>query len=135
MPLDRSHISPASWIMLPVYMVAFLWLGLNYMFTPLARLTASPTLDFVNGLLDLRALGFLLVCAGMFIGVALYLTHNRMLARYALIVAGLCFLVLLVAFVSASFRSEASPSAGAWPFIGLGASFATYQSVTKRQAN
>lgn len=129
MPLTRASVTVASRIMLPAYTIAFAWIGFNYLLTPLDRLTESPALRYLDAVVGLRAIGLLLVTAGALIALAL-MTSRRDMARYALVVAGICMGLLLVAFLVAPFLSQTSPSAGAWPFIGLAACRASYKSVT-----
>ena len=134
MPLTKENLTVASRIMLPTYVVVFAWLGLNYLLTSKTRLNKSPTLRYADMVVDIRALGILLLAAALIMLGALASRH-RTAARYALLLAGTCFLILLGVFLAAMFRSEASPSAAAWPFLGAAACAASYRSVTIREAN
>jgi peptidoglycan/LPS O-acetylase OafA/YrhL len=134
MPLDRANMTVASRIMLPAYVVAFSWIGLNWLITPLERLTESPGLRYLDMNFGLRALGLCLILAGLLIAVALA-TKRRDMARYALTLAGIGFALLLAAFLLAPFFSDTSPSAGAWPFLGLAACRASYKSVTVHEVS
>jgi hypothetical protein len=129
MPLDKQNMTVASRIMLPAYVLVFGWVGLNWLVTPLDRLHESPGLQFLDLMVNLRGVGLVLVIAGALIALALATTRRDM-ARYALILAGTCMSLLLVAFLIAPFFSSASPSAGAWPFLGVCACLASYRSVT-----
>jgi heme/copper-type cytochrome/quinol oxidase subunit 3 len=120
----------ASRLMLPCYVVTFVWIGLNYLITAKARLIESPTLRYVDTVIDLRALGILLTVSGVLMAAAL-ITRRRDPARYTLILAGICFGILFLVFSVATFQSEASPSAPAWPFLGLCACTASYRSITR----
>lgn len=122
-------MTAASRIMLPVYVIAFTWIGLNWLLTPLPRLTESPALNYLDMIVGLRALGALIFVAAGLIAAAL-ITARRDMARYALILAGICLGLLLLTFLVAPFFSETSPSAGAWPFLGVAACRASYKSVT-----
>lgn len=129
MPLNKANMTVASRVMLPCYVLVFGWVGLNWLITPLHRLHESPGLQFLDTALDLRGVGILLITAALLIALAL-VTARRDLARFALILAGICMFALLVAFIVAPFLSSSSPSAGAWPFLGVCACLASYRSVT-----
>lgn len=130
MQLDRANMTRASRIMLPVYVVVFFWLGLNFTLTDKSRLAASPTLRYAdNYVVNLRALGILLLFAALLLLIAL-LTKRRDAARYTLMVAGICFTILFFIFLTATFKAEASPSAAAWPFLGVAGCAASYRSIT-----
>lgn len=134
MPLIRANITRASRIMLPVYVIFFAWVGINYVITPKHRLLESPALRYLDDVLDLRSVGLVLCAASVMMLVAL-LSRSRDLSRYALLLGLLCFVGLFVAFVAAAVVGEASPSAGAWPFLGTAACLASYRSVTAREVN
>lgn len=132
MPLDRANMTRASRITLPTYVLFFGWVGLNYLITDLDRLDKSPTLRFVDDVLDLRTLGMVLTLASLLMLGAL-LTKRRDTARYALVLAGICFAILFAAFLAASLRAEASPSAAAWPMLGFVGCVASYRSITSHE--
>jgi hypothetical protein len=133
MPLTKDTMTVASRLMLPCYVVTFCWIGLNYLVTAKTRLTESPTLRYADSVVDLRALGLLLTVSGLLMLGAL-LTRRREPARYTLILAGICFGILFTIFAVATIQSEASPSAPAWPFLGLCACTASYRSITRYEA-
>lgn len=130
MPLSWTNMTGPSRVMLPVYVVAFTWLGGGWLLTPLDTLRATPGLRYLDDRVGLRAISLLLLMAGLLIGAAL-ISKRRDTARIALTIAGICFFLLLVALVIAPFFSDTSPSAGAWPLIGLGACRASYKAVTE----
>lgn len=134
MPLDKKSMTVASRIMLPVYIVTFVWIGGSWLLTPLASLRQTPALRYLDGTIGLRAISLLLVAAGILIAAAL-VSQRRGMARYALTLAGICFGLLLLAFIIAPFFSDTPPSAGAWPFLGLAACRASYKSVTLREVS
>jgi hypothetical protein len=119
----------ASRIMLPTYVIVFTWIGGGWLLTPIDRLRATPGLAYLDDIVGLRAVSLLLLAAGLLIAAAL-VTGRRIVARYALTLAGFCFGLLFVALFAAPFFSDTSPAAGAWPFLGLAACRATYKSVT-----
>lgn len=129
MPLDRENMTAASRIMLPAYVIFFAWVGVTYLLAPRDRLNDSPTLRYTDTVIDLRALGSLLLLSAALMLVAL-ITHRRDASRYALTLAGICHAVIFVVFLFASIETNASPAAAAWPFLGLAACRASYRSVT-----
>lgn len=133
-PLDRANMTAASRVMLPAYVVFFSWVGITYLFTPRERLNDSPTLRYTNTVVDLRALGILLLAAGVLMLVAL-LTGSRDVSRYALTLAGICHAIIFVVFLFASIKAGASPAAAAWPFLGAAACTASYRSVTHHEVS
>ena len=134
MPLVRAALTRASRVMLPTYCVFFAWVGINYLLTPLHRLRETPGLRYLDDALDLRAVGLVLCAAALLMLIAL-VSEIRDLCTFTLLLAFGCFFCLLVAFLAASIFGHASPSAGAWPFLGTAATFASYRSVTAHEAN
>lgn len=130
--LSKTTITVASRVMLPVYVIFFNWVGLNWLTTDLDRLRESPALRYTDEVLDLRGLALLLLLAGLLMAAAL-ISRRRLVAQYALVVAGLCFGVCFTAWLVAGFTTAASPSAAAWPFLGLAACTASYRSLAAQE--
>ncbi len=133
MPLTRDTMTTASRVTLPTYVIFFGWLGITYLLAPRDRLDESPALRYTDTVIDLRALGILLLGAGALMAYAL-VRHSRDTSRYALVVAGICHGIIFCAFLLATFYGDASPSAAAWPMLGLAACVASYRSVTSQEA-
>lgn len=129
MPLDRHHVTVASRIMLPVYVVFFAALGVNYTFAPIGRLVESPGLAYAHSLAPLRAWGcvFLLACLTM---LAALLTKRREWFRFALALCGLTMGIFSVVMGIAIFAGEASATGWTWPLFVVAACIASYRSLT-----
>lgn len=130
MPLDRDHMTVASRIMVPTYVVFFTGLGLASLVTPLHRLLETPMLRYADHLMSIRAWGGLFVACGLVMLVAL-LQRRRMLYRWGLLVCGLSMAAwMLVAFVGLWFE-PISYSAPLWPAFVVAACAASNRSLAK----
>jgi apolipoprotein N-acyltransferase len=120
--------------MLRGLVVFFVWVAVGWFMTPLDTLRATPGLRYLDDIVGLRAISLLLIAAAFLIAAALRSTQRaRDMARYALVGAGICLGALLGALLIAPFFSDTSPSAGAWPFLGVVACRASYKSVTAHE--
>lgn len=133
MPLDRAHVTAASRIMLPVYVVFFALVGGTYLFTPLGRLQQSPGLAYADALLTLRAWGGLFVAAALLMSAAL-VAHRREWFRFALMFCGLAMAVWAIVLVLAFLDGGASPTAWVWPGLVVAACVASYRSLTVKES-
>jgi CDP-diglyceride synthetase len=132
MPLDRQHMTVASRVMLPRYVVFFTAVASNYLFTPLGRLLDSPGLAYANELMSLRLWGVAFLAAALAMFAAL-LRHERDLFRAALLFCRLGMLVWAVVLALAAILGDASPTAWAWPWLIEGACKASYRSLTAQE--
>lgn len=132
MPLDRTHMTVASRIMLPRYVVFFAVVASNYLFTPLGRLLESPGLSYANELMSLRWWGLAFLAAALAMFAAL-LRRERDWFRAALLFCRLAMLVWVVVLAFAALLGQASPSAWVWPWLVEGACKASYRSLTVRE--
>lgn len=128
--MTRNNVTAASRIMLPVYVIAFCWIGLGWMLDNPHQLTEAPALRYADQLLPIDWWGALLTAAGLLIAGALA-SHNRTLCRYALWVAAIAMSVFVLVFAGAALFADASPGAPAWPFLTAAACIASEQSLLK----
>lgn len=132
MPLDRQHVTVASRIMLPAYLVFFAVLGVASITTPLGRLTRSPMLDYANQIMSLRAWGSLFVACALLMAFAL-LTHNRDRYRYALLLCGFSMTLWTIVAIVGVFAEPISYSAWVWPALVTAACFASDRSLVHQE--
>lgn len=100
MPLDRAHITHASRITLPLYVVVNLGYGLSFVCTSVPSLLTSPAYGTLNAVAPIHVWGWLFVVVGAIQVLALLVTHNRYGYAYALTLAfllGFAFTVVLFA--------------------------------------
>ena len=119
----------ASRIMLPVYVLFFAGLGINYLATPPARLKASPALAYAASIMPLPAWGALFLAAAVLMAAAL-VTGARTLYRFALLLCALAMGVWTVLNIAAVFATKATPGGWLWPFLVVAACAASYRSLT-----
>jgi lysylphosphatidylglycerol synthetase-like protein (DUF2156 family) len=136
-PPLRAHVTVASQVMLPTYVLFFAIVGGNYLTTDRALLRATPALRFADDHFPLP------VCGGMFVACALLMLvalaagrtrWSRALFSYALIVSMICNVLWAVVFLFASIQDDASPTAGAWPMFVATACLASYLSLRAGEA-
>lgn len=130
MPLDREHITVASRIMLPTYVVLFLGLGLGSTVTPMHRLLATPFFRYADHLMSMRAWGALFIACGLLMLTAL-IKGNRTLYRWALLVCGLSMLVWAVVALVGVWFQPISFSAWLWPAFAAACTWATNKSLER----
>jgi hypothetical protein len=131
---SADSVTSATRIMLPAYVLLFLWIGTAYIATPQEQLKATPALNYADGLADLRVWGALfMVCAGLIVWAIVL--EVRGVSRYALLLGVLSMAVFAGTFVWAAVRGEAAPSAGAWPALTSVALFASYRSITREESS
>ena len=134
MPLTRATMTRASRVMLPTYVFFFAGLGANYTATPAVRLTASPALAYVDGLMPLRAWGGLFLAAAALM-VAALVSQKRIVFRFALLLCAWSMVVWAAANLLAAFRSQATPLGWLWPLFVVAACVASYRSLTVREVD
>lgn len=133
MSLHRSHITAASRIMLPTYVAMFAALGLNYLFTPAQRLSASSTaLDFADRVMPIQAWGLMFLAAAVIMAGSLML-GRRVLFRFSLWVCAVSMTIWAVILFTASLTGEASPAAAIWPAFVAMACIASARSLLLRE--
>lgn len=132
MPLDRAHLTRASQIMLPTYVVAYTILGLVYVLWPMKKLLGSPGLDYANGIASLRLWGWIFLTAAALMATALR-SSNRLLFRYALWVCVVCMGSWSLVFVFAVLAGTSSPAAPVLPALATVACFASERSLLTRE--
>jgi hypothetical protein len=92
MPLTRDTVTAASQITLPLYVVTFTLLGINYVVTPSHTLTLNPALAFADSVMPLKAWGGLFIACAALMCAAL-LQHRRLPYRFALRLCGISMVV------------------------------------------
>ena len=132
MPLDRAHVTRASRIMLPTYVVFFGMVGLNYLTTSRDTLLATPALAYVDRVMSLRAWGLLFLAAALLM-VAALATRRRLLYRFALRLCALSMLLFTGATVAAACFSNATPFGWAYPALVVAACAASDWSLATRE--
>lgn len=130
MRLDREHLTVASVVMLPTYVVFFTGIGIAQVATPKARLLASPMLRYSDRLMDLRAWGALFIACGLLMLTALWL-RNRMLYRYGLVVCGLSMAAWALVALVGIWYEPVSYSAWLWPAFATAACWASNRSLER----
>lgn len=129
MPLDRDHLTVASRIMVPTYVVFFSVVGSNFLFGPSARLQ-SPMLRYADTLMDIHIWGGLFLGCGLLMLTAMWL-RNRDMYRYGLIVCALSMATWALVAVLGIFAQPISFSAWAWPGAMTAACLATNRSLVR----
>lgn len=133
MPLDRTHITVASRVMLPTYCAFFTLLGVNYIATPFDTITASPALRFANAVMPLPVWGGLfLACAAVML--AALVVKRRIPFRFALRVCMLSMLVWAGIIGAAAIAGDATLLAPIWPGFVAIACLASDRSLATREA-
>lgn len=133
MPLDRSHITAASKIMLPTYVVLATLAGLVYTFDPLGRVAGIHTLAFQRSVMPLWIWGclFLGLAALMVLALA---RHSRDGFAFALAVSAVTWFAWgCLYLVSAATDPQASILAPAFPWFVATACIASMVSLVKRE--
>lgn len=134
MPLDRAHITVASRITLPLYVLLFGVIGAGYLFGQAHRLYAAPMLRFADRIMPLGVWGGLFLSCALLMAFAMH-RKNRMLYRYALWVCVLSMLVWAVVAVVGVFFEPVTWSAWVWPFSVAGFCLASERSLAKGEVN
>jgi hypothetical protein len=130
MPLDRAHVTVASRIMLPMYVVFFAVVGANYLTASMTRLQASPMLRYADRLMSIRVWGALFLGCALLMLAAL-IRHNRSLYRYGLFVCFFSALTWTAVAIAGIFAEPVSYSAWAWPALVAAACMASNRSLAK----
>lgn len=131
MPLDRQHITAASRVMLPTYVVFFGVVGVNFIASP-HRLAASPMLRYADDVMSLRAWGGLFFGCCMLMVAAMAIGH-RDLYRFALLMCAFSMVLWAVVAILGIFVEPVSFSAWVWPATVAAACFASNRSLVRRE--
>lgn len=131
MPLDRAHITVASRIMLPAYVVFFASQGVNYMIAD-ETARASPALSFADDVMPLAAWGVVFLGCSALMVVSM-IVKSRNLFRFALRICGLSIMFWAAAITAASLAGDATPLAATWPAFVATACYATDRSLGRRE--
>lgn len=130
MPLDRNHITVASKVMLPTYIIFFGVVGLNFALSQTPRLFESPMLRYANELMSIRAWGGVFLACSAIMLTAL-IAHHRFLYRYGLMVCCVSMAVWATVAFAGIFTEPVSFSAWAWPAALAAACWASNRSLEK----
>ena len=131
MPLDREHITAASRIMLPTYVVFFATLGVNYVIADTSSLN-NPVLDYVDDVMPLPVWGCLfLFCS--FVMVSAMATRRRALYRWALRMCGLSMLFWATVIFLATLAGDASLFSAVWSLFVATACLASDRSLARQE--
>lgn len=130
MPLDRDHLTRASQITVPTYMVFFIANGLNYMTSSTNWLLPTPMLRYANSIMDIRVWGALFFSCGLLMLVAMWI-HGRELYRFGLLVCAACMVVWAVLCIIGIRTEHVSFSAWTWPGAMFAFALATNRSLVR----
>jgi hypothetical protein len=130
MPLDRAHITRASLIMLPSYVLFFGGVGLNFMTAPFDRLAATPMLRYADQIMSIRVWGCLFALCALLMAVAMLL-HHRELYQFALLLCGISMVLWTLVAIVGIFERPISYSSWLWPAIIAAACFASNRSLVR----
>jgi hypothetical protein len=130
MPLDRAHLTVASRIMVPAYVVFFGFVGANFMLSSFHRLVASPMLRYADQVLSIRLWGALFATCALLMLAALMLKH-RDLYRFALLLCAVSMSVWTLVAIAGVFVEPISYSAWVWPALVATACFASNRSLVR----
>lgn len=130
MPLDRDHLTVASRITVPTYVVFFTVLGANFLLGPEGRNTSSPMLRYADTLMDIRVWGALFLGCGILMLAAMW-RHERDLYRFGLLVCALSMAAWTAVAILGIFTEPVSFSAWAWPGAMTAFCLATNRSLVR----
>lgn len=132
MPLTRPNVTAASRIMLPTYPIFCLVVAINLLFTPDARLAASPGLQYASLYPGLTywGLGFLVVGAVMTYAL---IVHERRTYQVGLGIAIVWLSLWAAVLAFAAIFSDASPTSWVWPLFVARACYASLVSLEVRE--
>lgn len=132
MPLDRTHVTVASRVMLPTYPLFFTAFGLTLLLTPRPVMQATPSFRYAANIMPLHTWGTLLVAVALLQTVAL-LINRREWFMGSLGVALASMLVWTAVFTLAAIYGGAPWSAPVWPgFVAIGC-WASLRSLSTRE--
>lgn len=133
MPLDRAHITAASKIMLPTYVVLATLAGCVYTFDPFGRVAGIHALTFQRSVMPVWLWGcpFLVLAALMVLALV---RRSRDGFAFALAVSSVAWFAWgCLYLVSATTDPEASVLAPAFPWFVAVACIASMVSLVKRE--
>lgn len=132
MPLNRTNVTAASRIMLPLYPLCFIPLGLMFLLQSSAR-TSGPVYDVARYLAPMWVWGIVFMLVGL-IEVAALLVHNRRVYVFALTCgAGLSTFWGCLIFAAAVNSPVVSFTGGWWYLIPIAAHLASARSVARKE--
>lgn len=133
MPLDRTHVTSASRVMLPTYVALTATLGLVYTFDPLHRLDGIHALAAQRMIMGGTMLpwGLLFLGISAVMGVA-FVGHRRMPFVFGLYLCGAAFLAWAILYgVSVFVDTETSVLAPVYPLFVTVACYASSRSLLR----
>lgn len=131
--LTRENATRGVRVMLPAFVIVFGWIGASYLLANVNRLGRSPALDYADSVMDIRGWGLMFAGVSALIAAAM-VSGKRKVAEFAILVALVCAGIWTVVFVCAALFAQASPAAGAWPFLAGAACLATYRMLRHGEA-
>lgn len=132
MPLDRTHVTVASRVMLPTYPVFFIGFGLALLLTPPEVMQATPSFRTAADIMPLTTWGVVLLGAAGFQLAALAVGRRSMYIA-ALSVALICMVLWAGIFAYAAGRGGAPWTAPMWPAFLAISCYATMRSLESRE--
>jgi hypothetical protein len=133
-PLTWDTLTRPSKVMLPVYVLAALWIGYWYALGPDRRLH-GPALTVARGMMPMPAWGTVAFFLAVML-VAAFLTTRRQVAVYALCLAGVAYALWAAIYAAGCYVSpEASMLTPMWPLIAGAAHVCTGLSLTRREVH
>lgn len=132
MPLDRAHVTIASRVMLRVYPLFAAGVGVSLAFTPRARLLATPTFRYLDGIVSLRAWGVAFLGLAVVLAFA-WVSHKRELYQVALSLMLVWMGIYTVVTLFSAIQGQASFAAWTWPAFIMCACWASLLSLWARE--
>ena len=129
-PLDRTHMTDAERITMPLYPGAYLLLGVIFLLQAPQR-TSGPAFDPAKLLMPIHCWGLVFLAVAV-VEIGALATQRRRLYIRALIVGvglGAFWLTLLV--VSTSSSDRVSYSSAVWVLVGTAAQFASARMLAR----
>lgn len=130
MPLDRAHITVASRIMLPTYVLFFAVVGSNFAAGTFGRASSSPMLRYANTIMPIPVWGAVFLACSLIMAVAL-VRRSRFWYRYGLLVCAISMIVWALVAIAGIFAEPVSYSAWAWPAFVAAATIASNRSLAQ----
>lgn len=133
MPLDRDHVTSASLIMLPAYVILAVVFGLVYVFDPGGRVDGVHALAAQREVMPLAVWGVMFLCLAGLMCLALA-TRSRTLFSYALAVAAVSWFTWGCLYLASVFVDPAASVISPFPawFVAT-ACIASMVSLVRRE--
>lgn len=132
MPLDRAHMTDAERITLPLYLGAYLLIGLIFVLQPAER-TSGPAFDPARLLLPMPAWGALFVAIAAVELLALASARRRLYIRALIAGTGMAAFWLILLVFAAAKSDHVSFSSAVWVAIAVGAQMASARMLATRR--